>query len=91
MKIPTRVRIGPGDWYIVVAPLTNEYGLCDEEKRTIVIREGMDSVMTRVTLWHELIHAMLYTLGYPKHNERMVDGLAYQLAQVLGDNPELRK
>lgn len=88
LKLPETIRIGPGDWAIAVAPLP-EYGLCDEAQRTIVVREGMDPLMTRITLWHEIVHAMLFSLGYSNHNERLVDGLAYQIVQVLSDNPEL--
>jgi hypothetical protein len=91
MTIPSRVKIGPGYWAVAYAPLNEAYGLCDEERRTILIRQGMDPMMTQVTLWHEMIHAMLYTLGFPKHNERVVDGLAYQMVALLKDNKELWK
>jgi hypothetical protein len=42
-----------------------------------------------VTLIHEVLHAALFALGHRKHSELIVDGLAYQLVQILRDNPGL--
>ena len=41
----------------------------------------------RVTAWHELIHIMLYVVGYQEHNENKIENaawhLAYRYPQVL--------
>lgn len=34
----------------------------------------------RVTAWHELIHIMLYVVGYPEHNENKIENVAWHLA-----------
>jgi hypothetical protein len=49
----------------------------------------MHPVSERLVLWHELIHAMLFQLGYNEHDERLVDGLAHYVVSVLVDNPQL--
>ena len=40
------------------------------------------------TLLHECVHGMLYALGYhsDEHDEKLVDGLAYQLFMLVKDN-----
>lgn len=45
----------------------------------------------RITFLHECVHGMLEALGIPlqQHEERLVDGLAHQLYQLLRDNPGL--
>lgn len=91
MTPPKRVKIGCMTWAIVEVEGLPDMGLCDEEKQTIAIRAGLPPDVATVTLWHELIHAMLYALGYRKHSERLVDGLAYQMVSLLRENKELFK
>ncbi len=44
----------------------------------------------KVTLWHEIIHAILVTSGnVGEHDDRLVDALAYGIVSVLDDNPQL--
>lgn len=91
MTLPARVKVGPLTYTIKAVADLPDLGLCDDEKATILIRAGLPREVERVVLWHELFHAMMYALGYRKHSERMVDGLAYQLALLLADNKELFK
>jgi len=88
-KLPETVKIGPSTYTVVEAPIT-DYGLCDFAQHTIVIRKGLTTDAKKITLWHEVIHGMLTSLGYVNHDELMVDGLAHVMVQVLRDNPKLR-
>lgn len=47
--------------------------------------------MKEVVFFHECIHGMLESLGYDKHDEKLVDGLAHQLFMLINDNPEMLK
>ena len=89
ITLPAKVRVGAMVYDVVAVPDLPDLGFCDEEKCCIGIRAGLPDDVAAITLWHELIHAMLYALGYRKHSERMVDGLAYQIVLLLADNKEL--
>lgn len=84
-----RIKVGPV-WYSVehVDDL-KDMGDCDEATATIRICTGMAVDVEAVTLMHEVLHAALFSLGHVKHSELLVDGLAYQLVQILRENPKL--
>jgi len=79
---------------IEVAELASEHGtLCGEISSTkcrIRIDADMAAPVKQVTLWHEIIHGILFNAGYREHDEQQIDALAYGLMQVLRDNPILR-
>ena len=77
-----RERIGGMDWTIAEtdpADLPESYGDCDYSTMTIHIQDGLDAQVRAVTLWHERIHAMLYSAGIRKHDERLIDALAHAI------------
>jgi hypothetical protein len=82
------VKIGPLVYAVNRAPIS-EMGICDYEKQTITIRDGLAPEVAKVVLWHEVVHAVLFQLGYTDHDERLVDGLAHSIMSVLIDNPQL--
>jgi hypothetical protein len=82
------IKIGAITYAIVESELA-AYGSIDYETQTISIRAGMSTEARTVTLWHEIIHGIMYNLGYSKHNELLVDGLAHGVFQALTDNPKL--
>ena len=87
--------IGPRNWIVKEVSsswakknldCTDElWGLCEEETATIYLvtpKKGWrDPMLREITLRHEIIHAMLFSLGYINHNEEMVDGLAHTWLQ----------
>lgn len=83
------VRVGPVRYAIQYVDGLPDMGECDEMAATIRVREGLAPDTERVTLMHEVLHAALFALGHRKHSELIVDGLAYQLVQILRDNPGL--
>lgn len=85
----SELKVGPLVYGVVRAPIT-EHGLCDYRRQTITIQTELHPRAARVVLWHELVHAMLYQLGYNEHDEKLVDGLAHCIVLVLDDNPELK-
>lgn len=82
------LKVGPCVYAVVRAAIT-EHGLCDYKKQTITLQPDMHPMAERLVLWHELIHAMLFQLGYNDHDEKLVDGLAHYIVSVLVDNPRL--
>ncbi|MCL4173999.1 MAG: hypothetical protein L0I56_02270 [Lacticaseibacillus paracasei] len=57
----------------------------------IRICEGMAEDEAKITLVHEIIHAILQERGFDQQNddEAMVDGLAHALRMLAKQNPEL--
>ena len=57
------------------------------------ICEGMSEDETKITLVHEIIHAILHERGFDQQNndEAMVDGLAHAFRMLAKQNPELIK
>ncbi|ASU12196.1 hypothetical protein BKQ19_05300 [Lacticaseibacillus paracasei] len=72
----------------------NEYwGETRCKQASIRICEGMADDETKITLVHEIIHAILQERGFDQQNndEAMVDGLAHALRMLVKQNPELIK
>ena len=84
------IRIG-AITYAVVESDISDYGMIDYETQTIRIRKGLGKDAKSVTVWHEVIHAILYNMGHLDHDEVLVDGIAHGLLQCLRDNPKLRE
>lgn len=48
-------------------------GYCDPESYSIKIRSNMSDQAKQATFYHELVHAILFTMGQTNHNEEFVD------------------
>ena len=94
MSIPENVKIGALDYAVTIVPDSasalspNNAAAVYNDERTITILQAHPQQM-RISLLHECIHAMLYSLGYTNHNEQLVDGLANQLYALIVNNPEM--
>lgn len=84
----TSLKIGPCTYAVVRSAIT-EYGLCDYKRQTITLQPDLHPTAERLVLWHEIIHAILYQLGYNDHDEKLVDGLAHSIVSVLSENQAL--
>lgn len=89
-----QVQIGPIVYEVLHLPdLCGPSGALmgdfNASRARIRINADDDPQVQIVTLWHELIHALLYTAGYRDHDEQQIDALAHGLVQVLRDNPEI--
>jgi hypothetical protein len=94
-----RVRIGALDYEIRhTADLamagddgryTRLHGRVDFGDQVIEINEGQSPMRDRMTLWHEIIHAILEQAGRDDHDEQLVVILGYGIPAVLQANPWL--
>ena len=74
--------------------LKGEYwGETRSKQASIRICEGMAEDETKITLVHEIIHAILQERGLDQQNndEALVDGLAHAFRMLAKQNPELIK
>ena len=86
-----QLRLGALTYTVDEGKLKQQCGHCDYEHARIRIHRTLDPQLKRVTLWHEIIHALLFNAGVyePEHNEQQIDALAHGIVQVLRDNPQL--
>lgn len=63
------------------------------KQASIRVCEGMAEDEVKITLVHEIIHAILQERGFDQQNndEELVDGLAHALRMLVKQNPELIK
>jgi len=85
-----QLRIGALIYDVEERRLKDQCGHCDYEHTCIRIRRSLNPQLKRVTLWHEIIHALLFNAGVyeSEHNEQQIDALAHGIVQVLRDNPQ---
>lgn len=102
MKLPEKVLIDDVEYKIKEVShrelqLSNEdlkgefWGDTRYKPASIRICEGMAEDEAKITLVHEIIHAILQERGFDQQNndEAMVDGLAHALRMLAKQNPEL--
>ena len=85
IKIPHSFDLGPRTWDVIITDKIDSeseaFGHCDPIEATIHIEAGHPPQFERVTFWHELVHAIKFTMGEVEHDEKEVDALAQLLAQ----------
>jgi hypothetical protein len=76
------------NWKVVRTEGLTEQGLCDSEQHTIRIRAGMSEQNSQATFYHELVHAILFTMGKNGHDEEFVNTFGeflYQFQRTLNE------
>lgn len=68
-----------------------DLGHCDVMNYKILIKRGMTPQATEVTFYHELVHAVLFTMGKTDHSEEFVEnfgGLLHQFNKTVKDSSD---
>lgn len=94
MKLPDSIRIGGVEYAVLTdAHLNNGanmlYGQVLWEPSEITIRDGMGHQRMCITMWHEIVHALLHHACVDLEDnveERIAEALGFGLYQVLQDN-----
>ena len=69
----TTFNLAGSQWQTNYLSHMEEMGKCDPEKQIIFIRTDMNKQTTEQTFYHELVHAILFTMGKLNHDEEFVD------------------
>ena len=101
-SVTYRVTIDPDDWIRVEHKVQSkgDYGHCQNIEATIYVNPEATPDVQRVTLWHEVMHALCtavmgspdwHGLGKEKHDreEAVVSAFESPIVLVLRDNPDL--
>lgn len=84
MKIPKTFVLGGTTWVVEqVETLPGCMGLCNNQEAKISILKSLNKDVKEQTFFHELIHAIMFSMGKPgeSHNEEFVDGFGTFLHQ----------
>lgn len=105
MRMPKSVKIGSQVWEISEQKrkhaMDNHYGVTNGKDNSIVIDAELSPSMARVTLFHELLHAIRITFGGSLTPNKWTDFYEAEhfwigtyeepVVAMLRDNPELVK
>tara|TARA_R110000822_G_scaffold69023_6_gene167874 strand:+ start:2773 stop:3024 length:252 start_codon:yes stop_codon:yes gene_type:complete len=70
-----------GITWIVKEQTLAECGFTDPNTATIALNSKLPPQSMEVTFYHELVHAIMFTMGEQVHDERFVEGFAQLLYQ----------
>lgn len=79
--VVTTFQLAGFDWSVQFVKDLSEYGKCDAMSQVISIREGMNEQSTKQTFYHELVHAIMFTMGHLQHDETFIDAFGAMLHQ----------
>jgi len=68
------------EWHVVRSE-TDALGYTDPDACKIIISNKLEGQTTEVTFYHELVHAIMFSMGERNHDERFVEGFAQLLYQ----------
>lgn len=63
-----------------------DYGSCDPDECVISLRKGLRKQVREATFCHELVHALLFSIGEVEHDETRVQALGNLIHQYLSEN-----
>lgn len=97
--MPDTIKIGPVTYKVLVI---DDLHKIDDEGRKVwlhghilqadaeirVANDQADDVKV-ITVWHEVIHGILYNAGQKEHPEGLIEAISAGLVQLIRDNPAL--
>lgn len=86
MKIPKQFQLGGIVWKVEEQQsVPGAYGACHNGEAKIVLLSSMPKQVKQQTYCHELVHAILFSMGKPadQHDEVFVDAFGTFLHQYL--------
>ena len=81
-------QLGGCTWEVHISDDIADLGHCDLLSYKIMLKAGMSPQATSVTFYHELVHAILFSMGKTNHDEEFVEnfgGLLFQYMQTMQD------
>jgi len=79
--LPGSFYLAGFEWTVAFRADMSEYGRCDPTTQIIYIREGMNRQLTEQTFYHELVHAIMFSMGQTNHDEVFTDAFGTFLHQ----------
>jgi len=70
-------------WTVSLNKDITEMGTCNPLTYEIVLKDNMSQQATEATFFHELVHAIKFTMGETNHDEREVEAFGNLLHQTF--------
>jgi len=91
----TRLRVGAMEYEIVMVPRLQfkgeiVSGHISHDGCVIEVDADLAAQVRGVTVWHEVLHAIMIQAGLSDHDEALIEALSYGILGALKDNPELQ-
>ena len=83
MRVPKSFKLMGSRWTVEEVSDLVALGECHRDILTIKIRKGLKPAIKETTFYHELFHAMLFSVGLTDHNEEKVDLMGALMHQFL--------
>lgn len=86
-----KVKIGDIE-YTVIEELDGEYdGSVTHSRQLITVSPEMTAYMQRLTLWHEMFHAIFKQTGQEaaRMDEGLIEALSHHIVAIIRNNPAL--
>jgi hypothetical protein len=86
-----KLKIGGITYQVAKDPALHDTGFSGQiryHRCQVVVAGDLHPSALAQTLWHEIVHGILTQAGMTKHQESIVDALAYGILQVIRENPE---
>lgn len=87
----TTVKIGDLDYTIKHVRDDDYDGSVTHALQQITVAPDITPYMQRLTLWHEMFHAIFKQTGQEdaRHNEGLIEALSHQVVAIIRNNPAL--
>jgi hypothetical protein len=79
--LPKSFSLVGGKWTVKMVKDMTDLGRCDPAVFTIYIKEGLNPLYAEQVFYHELTHAVLFSMGRNDHDEVFVDSFGALLHQ----------
>ena len=76
-----KFKLAGADWVIKYSPDISDLGRSDPDNCVIYINTRQSEQGQSLSLAHEIVHAIMFTMGERDHDERFVEGFAQLLHQ----------
>lgn len=81
------LKVGPVNYRLEERIMDIGQAAVHTTSAAIHVDKGLDDQMKRISIWHEVLHAILAHAGYREHPEDLIEALSYGIVGVLNDNP----
>ena len=90
-QVKQKLKVGSSIYELIEAE-TEEFGRCEIDTSKIVIRSGLGGNQKAKTLFHEVLHAIVYEYAVPVNEvqeEELIRKLESGICGFIIDNPKL--
>jgi hypothetical protein len=82
-KIPKTFHLAGVEWTVEETEALEELGLTHRDEQLIQLKSNVTKQTKELAFFHEIVHAIKFTMGEDEHNEIHTDAFGHFLHQVF--------